>query len=255
MSGPKPRRAALVTGGSNGIGRAIALELAGAGYDLTLVARGADRLEEVSGEVEHLAKVVTVASDLRPPDAPGHAVAAHRRAHGRLDVLVNCAGVGQPQPVAQLTDNRLDLHVDMNLRLPMNMCRESADLLFRAGAEHGNARVVNVASVVGKHGVRCFAAYSATKAALVSFTQVLNDEWGRHGVLATAVCPGLVETPMSAAARPAEGPDSIRPEDVGRLVVAIVGLSPACAVPELTMTAPGGDPLAGIRSSMTNRRR
>lgn len=245
------RRAALVTGASSGIGLAISRELGAHGYAVSLVARRTDALEDAAEFVRAAGgEAATQSVDLRDLRTLPDVVAQHEKVFDRLDVLVNCAGVGAPQDVEALMPRRIDLHLDMNIRLPMLLCKEAGPLLLKAGDEHRGALIVNVASIVGRIGVRHFAAYSASKAALVSFTHVLNDEWGDRGVRATAICPGLVETPMT---EPLAGLDFplIQADDVARVVALLLAVSPSCAIPEITMTTPGGDPLAGIRESQS----
>src|SRR4029079_16393438 len=110
-------------------------------------------------EVEAVAGTMADEGDVR------RVVASHRERFGRLDVLVNCAGVGSGAPVAEMVTKRVDLQLDVNLRAPVLFYRECADLLHAAGAEHGNALVVNLSSISGKSGQPWLSVYSATKAA------------------------------------------------------------------------------------------
>jgi NAD(P)-dependent dehydrogenase (short-subunit alcohol dehydrogenase family) len=235
-----------VTGASSGIGYAVTRRLLDTGHTVTLVARREDRLREAAARLGAGDRTLTFPADLSDPDVTAAIAAHHEAAFGRLDVLVNCAGVGRPQAIDDLGAKRLALHLDLNLVAPAALCREAGPMLRRAGVEHGNALVVNVASIVGVRGVRNFAAYSASKAALIRFTEVMNDEWGERGVKATVICPGLVATPFSEGV----GADFplIDPEDVSNAVGFLLTLSRGCLVPELTMTAPGGDALKGIRA-------
>lgn len=123
-------------------------------------------------------------------------------------------------------------------------------MLIAAGQEHGNALVVNIASVVGKQGVAQFASYSLSKAAIVSLSQVINAELGPRGVKATAICPALVDTPMTAWAKSQGSPSPPLMEitDVVSVIRMLLELSPSCVVPEITLTPPGGDLLHGLRA-------
>src|SRR3954466_10439632 len=146
-----PDRAALVTGASSGIGLAIADLLGQEGHGLTVAARRPEKLaaaaEPLRGkgyEVEEVAANLTAEEDVH------RVVAAHRERFGRLDVLVNNAGVGIGAPVAEHQTKRIDMQLDLNLRAIIIFYRECADLLRAAGAEHRSALVVNTASIAGK---------------------------------------------------------------------------------------------------------
>src|SRR5918996_2658863 len=163
-----PDRAALVTGASSGIGLAIAELLGERGYGLTVAARRPEKLatavEQLRGkgyEVEEIAANLTAEEDVQ------RVVAAHRERFGRLDVLVNSAGVGVGAPVADIETKRVDMQLDLNLRAIVLFYRECAGLLRAAGAEHRNALVVNMASISGKAGQAWLSVYSATKAGVI----------------------------------------------------------------------------------------
>ena len=124
-------------------------------------------------------------------------VAAHQERYGRLDVLVNCAGLGAGAPIADADTKRIDLQLDVNLRAPVLFYRECADLLRAAGAEHRNALVINLSSISGKSGQPWLSVYSATKAGLIGFTQAMNKELDGDGIKSVALAPGFVDTPMT----------------------------------------------------------
>src|SRR5918992_5200730 len=140
-----PERAALVTGASSGIGLAIADVLGEMGHGLTVAAR---RPEKLAGAVEQLRgkgyDVEEVAANLTSEEDVQRVVGAHRERFGRLDVLVNSAGVGIGAPVAEIQTKRADMQLDLNLRAIVLFYRECADLLRAAGAEHRNALVINL---------------------------------------------------------------------------------------------------------------
>jgi NAD(P)-dependent dehydrogenase (short-subunit alcohol dehydrogenase family) len=161
--------------------------------------------------------------------------AAHAERFGRLDVLVNNAGTAIPGPVEGFPTKALDLQLGVNVRGAFLLTRECLPLLRAAGAEHGRALVVNVASVVARHGDAAAAAYSATKHALRGLTQALQGELAGTGVKATAVCPGYVATETLRQRLGTAGEGLVAPEDVGRAVGFLLDLSPACLVPELVL--------------------
>ncbi len=235
------QRAAIVTGASSGIGYAIARMLAEEGYGLTLAARRADKLEGAAGELAATgAEIQHVAANMAQEDDVKAVVAAHRERFGRLDVLVNNAGVGIGAPVAEIQTKRLDTQLDVNLRSIVLFYRECVELLRTAGAEHRNALVVNTASVAGKSGQAWLSVYSATKFGVVGFTQSMNKELGAEGIRSCALCPGFVDTAMTDFVKgTVDAQDMIQPHDIAETVRMLLKLSPACVVPEVIFNRPG----------------
>jgi NAD(P)-dependent dehydrogenase (short-subunit alcohol dehydrogenase family) len=233
-------RAAIVTGASSGIGLAIAQVLGETGHGLTIAARRPDKLDTAAEALRRAGhEVETVAGNMADEVDVQRVVAAHRERFGRLDVLVNCAGVGFGAPVAEMVTKRVDLQLDVNLRAPVLFYRECADLLRAAGAEHRNALVINLSSISGKSGQPWLSVYSATKAALIAFTQAMNKELAEAGVKSVALAPGFVDTPMTdfvKAQIPAE--EMIRTEDIAEAVRFLLRLSPWCLVPEIVFQRP-----------------
>lgn len=234
-------RAALVTGGSSGIGLAIARTLGEDGYAVTLSARRPEKLEQAAAELRADGiDVEAVPANMTEEQDVLDLVAAHRDRRGRLDVLVNSAGLGVGGPIADQRTDKLDMQIAVNLRAVYIATRECLPLLKEAGAEHGKALVVNVSSIAGKYGQGWLAAYSATKAGVVGFTQALHKEHSTDGIQATALCPGWVDTAMTdfiKEAVPAE--EMIRPEDVAGAVRYLLSTSPRCLVPEIQFVRPG----------------
>jgi NAD(P)-dependent dehydrogenase (short-subunit alcohol dehydrogenase family) len=236
-----PDRAALVTGASSGIGLAIARVLGEEGHGLTIAARRPEKLESAARELRALGlDVEPVAGNMADEDDVGRIVAAHRERWGRLDVLVNCAGVGVGAPVADMQTKRVDLQLDVNLRAPLLFYRECVGLLRAAGAEHRNALVINLSSLSGKSGQPWLSVYSATKAGLIGFTQAMNQELNGDGVKSVALAPGFVDTPMSEFVQDSIRPeDMIRTDDIAQAVRFLLRLSPKCVVPEIVFQRPG----------------
>jgi len=241
-----PDRAALVTGASSGIGLAIAHALGGEGYGLTVAARRPEKLAAAAGELRGAGyEVEALAANLTAEEDVQRVVAAHRDRFGRLDVLVNSAGVGFGAAVGEQQTKRVDMQLDLNLRAIVLFYRETVDLLRAAGAEHRNALVVNLASIAGKSGQPWLSVYSATKAAVIGYTQAMNKELNRDGVKSVALCPGYVDTPMTDFVKQQVGADwMIRTEDVASAVRFLLGLSPACVVPEIVFPRPSECPYA-----------
>ena len=236
-----PDRAALVTGASSGIGLAIADLLGREGYGLTLAARRPDKL---SAAVEELRRkgydIEEVAANLTSEEDIQRVVAAHRDRFGRLDVLVNSAGVGVGAPVAEHQTKRVDMQLDLNLRAIILFYRECIELLQAAGGEHRNALVINLSSIAGKGGAGWLSVYAATKAAVIGWTQSMNKELAPSGIKSVALCPGFVDTPMTEFIREQVKPEEmIRPEDIAEAVRFLLRTSPTCVVPEIVFQRPG----------------
>jgi NAD(P)-dependent dehydrogenase (short-subunit alcohol dehydrogenase family) len=138
-----------------------------------------------------------------------------------------------------MVTKRVDLQLDVNLRAPVLFYRECAGLLRAAGAEHRNALVVNLSSISGKSGQPWLSVYSATKAALIAFTQAMNKELAEAGVKSVALAPGFVDTPMTDFVKGQIPPEEmIRTEDIAEAVRFLLRLSPWCLVPEIVFQRP-----------------
>ena len=240
-------RAALVTGGSGGIGYAIAERLGREGYSLTISGRqegklmaAAERLRTEGFEVE------PVAADLSKAEQAIELAGRHRHRWGRMDCLVNNAGVGIGQPLSEISEKFFDLQVGINLKALVLLTRESFGMLQEAGGDHGKALVVNLASVAGKAYPPWLSIYGATKAAVISFSQSSQKEFGESGVQVTAICPGFVATDMTEFVKGEIPPEKmITPGDLGEVVAFLLATSPNCVVPEIVLNRPGVGPDSG----------
>src|SRR4051794_11489362 len=146
-------RAALITGASSGIGLAIARVLGEEGYALTVAARRPDKLEAAAEGLRGDGfEVISVAANMTEEEELVGVFAKHREAYGRLDALVNNAGVGIGSPMAEIQTKHLDMQLGVNLRALIIGTREGLPMLREAGAEHGKALLVNTASIAGKAG-------------------------------------------------------------------------------------------------------
>jgi NAD(P)-dependent dehydrogenase (short-subunit alcohol dehydrogenase family) len=216
---------ALVTGGSSGIGLAIARALRADGYDLTLAARRPEPLEEAARELDALA----VPANLGDADECVRVVAAHVQRFGGMNVLVNSAGIGIGGPFAEQDTKRIALQLDVNLRASLVITRES---LPHLRASRG--QVITLASIAGTIPTPGLAVYGATKAALIAWTSSLNREEAEHGIRATAISPGFVATRMTEwTGLPEE--EQISPDDIVALVRAVLSLSPMARVPNIVV--------------------
>ncbi len=233
-------RAALITGGSSGIGLAIARALGEDGYGITVSARRPDKLEGAAQELRGAGmEVESIPANMSNEEEITALVAAHRERFGRLDVLINNAGVGIGGAVADAETKKLDMQLDVNLRAVYLTARECIPMLKQAGAEHGKALMANTASIAGKYGQGWLAAYSATKFGVVGLSQALHKELASDGVQVTALCPGFVATAMTDWVEGVSKEQMIQPEDVAEGVRYLLRTSPACMVPELQFIRPG----------------
>ncbi len=234
-------RAAIVTGASSGIGLAIARVLGEEGFGITMAARRAEKLEEaVKGLADEGFDVHGVAANVAEEAEIKKVVDTHRERYGRLDVLVNNAGVGIGAPVGEIQTKHLDMQLSINLRQIVLFYRESLEMLKAAGAQHSKALVVNTSSISGKRAEGWLSIYSATKHGVVGWTEAMNKELGKEGIKSTALCPAFVDTPMTDFVKghvPAE--EMITPQDIAESVRYLLRTSPACVVPEMMFIRPG----------------
>lgn len=236
-------RAALVTGGSSGIGLAIARALGEEGYGLTVSARRPDKLEAaVKGLTEAGLDAHAVSANVAEEEELKALVAAHGERFGRLDALVNNAGLGIGGPIEGAETKKLDLQLDVNLRAVYLLTRDCIPMLKEAGAEHRKALIVNTASIAGKFGQGWVAAYSATKFGVVGLSQASHRELSPAGIQVTALCPGFVATPMTDWVEGVSKEEMIQPEDVAEGVRLLLRTSPNCIVPEIQFVRPGDAP-------------
>ncbi|MEX0665182.1 MAG: SDR family NAD(P)-dependent oxidoreductase [Acidimicrobiia bacterium] len=196
-------RVALVTGGSQGIGREIALTLAGEGADIVICARRREPLEVTAADIGALGReVVAVQADVATADGARHVVDAAHERFGRVDILVNNAGKGSPKPLLELTDDDWYASIELNL---MSAVRVSVACV-PGMRERGWGRIVNISSRVGREPDEFFGPYAAAKAALINFSKTQANAFSRDGVLTNCVVPGLIrgEGVQEAAERSAE---------------------------------------------------
>ncbi len=232
-------RAALITGGSSGIGLAIARMLRDEGFGLTLASRRAEKVQAAAEELGATA----VAADVGDASDCERLVAEHREQFGRLDILVNSAGIGIGGTVENLPAKHFDLQMGVNVR-GLFLVTQAAIPLLR----ESKGWIVNLASIAGTMPTPGLATYGATKAAVISLTRSLNEELDADGVRAVAICPGFVATPMAEWSG-LKNEEMIQPEDCAEVVRMLLRLSSRARVPQVVIERAGstnGDvPLSG----------
>ncbi len=191
------RPAALVTGGGRGIGRAICLALAKAGFDLCInYAAGSSAAEQTAEECRELGvQAVVLQADVTNPAECQNLVEKAAGTFGRLDVLVNNAGVNADKLILRMQEADFDKVIDTNLKGAFFCCKAACKLMMRQ--RYG--RIINISSVVGLHGNAGQSNYAASKAGLIGLTKSLAKEFAARGVTVNAVAPGFIETDMTAA--------------------------------------------------------
>ena len=229
-------KAALITGGSSGIGLAVARALGQDGYGITISARRPDKLAAAAaGLRDEGLDVLDVPANMTSEEDIQKMVDAHLERFGRIDVLMNNAGVGIGGTIDVLETKKLDMQLDVNLRAVYLTTQKAIPKL-----KESRGFVVNTASIAGKRPQGFLAAYSMTKAAVIALTESTLKELAGDGVRGTAICPAFVDTPMTEWVRgQVSTEDMIRPEDVAAMVLCVLRLSPACIVPEVMMVRPG----------------
>lgn len=209
---------ALVTGAGRGIGRAIALALGREGAHVTLVARTRSEIESAAAEIVAAGgRAHAFAADLTAPSAGQAAVDAAVEAHGRLQILVNNAGVGGYAPLAETTDDDWERILGTNLSAVFRLTRAALPQL-----SDGGGHVFMISSLAGQNAIANMSAYCASKAALDQLAACLMLEVRHAGVKVTTLAPGSVATGFSGMPRGGDSAWMLQPEDLGRTVVALL---------------------------------
>jgi NAD(P)-dependent dehydrogenase (short-subunit alcohol dehydrogenase family) len=220
---------ALVTGGSSGIGLAIARMLRDEGFELTLASRTKEKIEAAASELGAHA----VAADMGKEEDCIRVVAEHAERFGGMDMLVNSAGIGIAGTVESLQTKHIDLQLGVNLRGLLLVSREAIPLL-----KASKGWIVNLASIAGTAPTPGLTVYGATKAAVIALTRSQNAELDGDGVRAIAICPGFVDTPMAQwSGLPAD--EMIQPDDCAEIVRMCLRLSSRARIPQVVVERVG----------------
>jgi NAD(P)-dependent dehydrogenase (short-subunit alcohol dehydrogenase family) len=182
---------AIVTGASSGLGLGCAVELAKMGMAVLGVGRDASRLEDLAKTIADPARVATLAVDLTEDAAPKRIVDLALERWGRIDFLINNAGVGRPKPLHETDDQMLDYFLGLMLRAPFRLAREVVPHMKPGSA------IINITSTYAVVGGLRGGAYSAAKGGLTSLTTHIACQYGASGIRCNAVAPGVIQTPMT----------------------------------------------------------
>lgn len=228
-------KVALVTGGGSGIGYAITKALLDDGIRVAICGRDERKLRKAETELEnHGGNLLVMPADVSKKHEVEQWVNAAIGKFGRIDVLVNNAGVALWSDVENITDEHLDYQLNVNLRGPL-YCSQVV-LPYLKGQESGY--IINISSICGKSGFAGTAAYSASKFGLMALSDSLREEGAPFNIKVTAICPGFVATPMVTDA-PVPLEEMIKPEDIAKAVLFLLNLSEYAAVKEIVITRKG----------------
>ena len=210
-------KTAFITGASRGIGRAIALELARQGiHHLLLVARDRQKLANVAAEITQMGvKVTTLSLDLTQPSSINIAIAQAWRTHRPIHLLINCAGVAHQAPFLETRLTQVEEEISTNILGMMTITR----LMAKRMANQQEGTIVNVSSLMGKVAAPTMSTYSATKFAIIGFTQALRSELAGHNIKVVALLPTLTDTEMTRQLKLFRWVMPMTPEKVARTLV------------------------------------
>jgi len=213
-------KVAIVTGASRGIGRAISVALASEGATVVLAARSMEKMQATAERVtEAGGKADIVTTELTDEDSIRNLVTVTEEKFGRLDILINNAGVTHSADLEQTTTEDWQLCMFINARAPFILCREALPLLRKSPV----AYIVNISSVVGVKGYPQQSAYTSSKHALRGMSISLAEELRRTNIRVHVICPGGVDTDMVSRVRPDIAKDElIKPQEIAELVLYLV---------------------------------
>jgi NAD(P)-dependent dehydrogenase (short-subunit alcohol dehydrogenase family) len=188
-------KVAIVTGGTKGLGHAIAMTYAYYGAKLVVASRHQEDCDSVAAEIKEMGgEAIGIRTDVQSPDELRALVDGSLEAFGALDILVNNAGVAVTKSILDTDETEYDRVLQSNLRSVYFGSQAAA----RAMKERGSGRIINMASIGGLNGNYCLSTYGASKAAIVNLTKSMAVEWGKFGILVNAICPGYVRTDLNA---------------------------------------------------------
>jgi 3-oxoacyl-[acyl-carrier protein] reductase len=220
MPQKEKNKVAIVTGGSRGIGKAVAIALAKKGYNVVICSRNKDELNKAKEELEKFnVKVLAIKCDVRHYKQVKNLVKKTIKEFGRIDILINNAGIALKKNVVDMSEEEWDNVIDTNLKGPFLFTKEVLPFMIR----QKSGCIVNISSGAGKTGFAEFSAYCASKFGLIGFTESLAKEVKNFGIRVYAICPGPVATKMQeeivGKMYPLIKPFIQKPEDVAKFVI------------------------------------
>ena len=226
---------AIVTGGGSGIGLAITSSLVAEGMGVVIASRNETRLHQAEARLGNVnGKIVVIKTDVSVESQVESLVQQTMDIFGRVDLLVNNAGIGQSALITDCTEAVWDKVLDINLKGAF-LCTRA---VFPIMKQRRSGYIVNIASVAGKTGFGGASAYCASKFGMVGLTESLLEEAVEYNIKTTAICPGYVATPMVEEASVPQC-EMIPPEDIGRLVVVLLHFSPVTVIKEVIVERRG----------------
>ncbi len=210
----------VITGGGRGIGRAMALTFAKEGAHIAVVARTESEIESVVREVMNLGvRAIAIKTDVSDEDQVEAMAQKAMEEFGRIDILVNSAGVAKHAHIQEIDTDVWDLTMNVNLRGTM-LCTRA---VYKHMMKQKSGYIINISSGAGKHGGSRYGTYSTSKFGVIGFTQSLAAEGREHGIKASVICPGPVATRMRAGNHPGEDPTKImQSQDIADVALFLV---------------------------------
>ncbi len=229
---------AVITGGSSGIGLAVARTALSEGMRVAISARNKEKLSralsELKKEAEGADRLIAVPADVSVAAQVEEMVKETVRKWNRVDLLVNNAGVGQWASIEETSESDWDRIQGINLKGTFLCTKAVLPVMKRQRSGY----IVNLSSLAGKEGMGGASAYSASKFGVIGLTESLLEEAVEHQIRATAICPGYVATPMVAGASvPPE--EMIPPGDIGKIIISLLHLSPVTVIKEIVVQRRG----------------
>ncbi len=233
-------RVALITGATRGIGKSIALALSSESVSCMLVGRNSSHLNDTKAAIEERGgKAEVFPCDLTSPSMPLRTIEKTVETMGRLDILINNAGMGMIASIEETSEEQWDTIMTINAKVPFLMCKEAIPVLRQSGA----ASIINISSVVGRKGYEEQGAYGASKHALMGFTKVLARELHRDGIRVHIIAPGGTATEMIYSMRPdIPREDLIQPEEIADIVLFLLTRRGNSAIDEINLRRSASKP-------------
>ncbi|MFQ5779340.1 MAG: SDR family oxidoreductase [Nitrospiria bacterium] len=226
---------ALITGGSSGIGLAVASTLAAEGMAVAITARDKQKLKQAAKQLEENGgKVVSIPADVSVSNQVTAFVKQVEDTFGQIDLLVNNAGIAKFNSIEALSEDDWDETQRINLKGAFLYTKAVLPIMQRQRSGY----IVNIASIAGKSGFGEASAYCASKFGMIGLTESLLEESIQHNIRATAICPGYVATPMVRGVSIPQD-EMIPPEDIGKLIVGLLHLSHLTVIKEIVVNRKG----------------